>query len=77
MTFKRNKAFLSSRDHTFGGRNCNMFCSLGLVSISFPRLDDASLQAVAVSVSESCVIQLAAVSFALCQLGTLARERNV
>ena len=40
--------------------------------ISFPRQNDASLQAVAVSLSESCVIQLVTVSFALCQLGTLA-----
>ena len=63
---------IQDRDHTFDGRTCSLTCSLCLVSISFPRENDASLQAVAVSLSESCVIQLVTVSFALCQLGTLA-----
>ena len=72
MAFKRDKVFSSSRDHTFDGRTCSLICSLGPVSISFLRENDASLQAVAVSLSESCVIQLVTVSFALCQLGTLA-----
>ena len=72
MTFKRDEVFHVRVTTPSEGRNGNLSCSLGLVSISFPRQDDASLPAVAVPLFESCVIQLATVSFAFCQVGTLA-----